>query len=78
MAELYKLVGSLDIFGGALQLVQGLRLGVWHLIAMPAQGAAHGSVTKFLAGLVRGLMSMVSAMGLIRFIVVVGIGGWAY
>ena len=59
MSELYKVVGSLDIFGGALQLVQGLRLGMWHLIAMPAQGAAHGSITHFLRGLARGILSLV-------------------
>ncbi len=59
LGELYKLVGSLDLFGDALRLVHSLGLGVWHMIAMPAEGAAHGSPSKFLLGLARGLSSMV-------------------
>lgn len=57
--ELIKLVGSLDIFGDVVRLLQGLGLGVWHLISMPVAGALRGDMRKFVAGLAGGVGSLV-------------------
>ena len=62
LGEVFKLVGALDLFGDTVRLVQSFSLGMWHLIAMPAEGVARGSVAHFLAGIGRGVSSMVSVM----------------
>ncbi|GFR45600.1 hypothetical protein Agub_g6996 [Astrephomene gubernaculifera] len=59
LLELVKVVGSLDIFGDVVRLLQALGVGVWHLISMPVAGALRGDVVKFAAGLAGGVGSMV-------------------
>ena len=53
------MVGALDLFGDTARLVHGFGLGIWHLIAMPAEGAARGSVIQFVFGFFKGVYSMV-------------------
>ncbi|GAX77877.1 hypothetical protein CEUSTIGMA_g5319.t1 [Chlamydomonas eustigma] len=60
--ELYKLIGALDLFGDAVRLVRGLGVGMWHLIALPAEGAVKGSPGVFFLGLMRGISSMTKNM----------------
>ncbi|GIL97100.1 hypothetical protein Vretimale_2847, partial [Volvox reticuliferus] len=62
MLELIKVVGSLDIFGDVVRLLQGLGLGVWHLISMPVAGALRGDMRKFAAGLAGGVGNMVRSV----------------
>eukprot|EP00198_Chlamydomonas_reinhardtii_P007834 XP_001697171.1 predicted protein [Chlamydomonas reinhardtii] len=56
--ELIKVVGSLDIFGDVVRLLQALGVGMWHLVSMPVAGALRGDMVHFAAGLAGGVLSM--------------------
>jgi vacuolar protein sorting-associated protein 13A/C len=57
--QLYKILGSSDIIGNPVNLINKLGTGVFELISEPTKGLLHGP-DEFVEGLGKGVSSLVT------------------